>query len=70
MSHYPAMSLGDGDDVSHRGYRAIKNFIDKVKPKYFVYGHNHLNYGRNERVKVYGDTALVNAYKYHIIEFL
>ena len=28
--------------------KVIGDFIEKMQPAYFVYGHNHLNYGRKQ----------------------
>ena len=46
VSHYPALGIGDGQDTTHRGYQSIREFVIKMQPAYFIYGHNHLNYGR------------------------
>ena len=68
ISHYPALGMGDEQDVIHRGYQAIKDFVEKMQPAYFVYGHNHLNYGRKLRTIESNKTKYVNAYEKVIIE--
>jgi Icc-related predicted phosphoesterase len=68
ISHYPAQGFGSGADAEHSGFRAIKDFIDESAPKYFFYGHNHLNYGRNERKIIKGKTTFINAYEKYIVE--
>lgn len=68
VSHYPIYVTGDDVDESHRGYRALKEFAEKVCPKYFVYGHNHLSYGRKDRITYLNDTVLINAYEKHVLE--
>ena len=68
ISHYPAFGMGDGQDTTHRGYQAIRDFVEKMQPAYFVYGHNHLNYGRKQRTIESNKTKYVNAYEKAIIE--
>ena len=68
ISHYPALGIGDGQDTFHRGYQAIRDFVEKMQPAYFVYGHNHLNYGRKQRTIESNKTKYVNAYEKVIIE--
>ena len=68
ISHYPALGIGDGQDAMHRGYQSIRDFVEKMQPAYFVYGHNHLNYGRTQRTIESNKTKYVNAYEKAIIE--
>ena len=68
ISHYPAFGMGDGQDTIHQGYRAIRDFVEKMQPAYFVYGHNHLNYGRKRRTIESNKTKYVNAYEKAMIE--
>ena len=69
ISHYPARNCGDGKDETHRGYQVIREFVEKVNPKYFIYGHNHLNYGRNDRVMYFNGTTLINAYEKYVLDY-
>ena len=47
----------------------IKNYIQKYKPKYFVHGHVHMNYGRQyPREDCLGETKVINSYISYIIE--
>ncbi|MBQ7378659.1 MAG: metallophosphoesterase [Clostridia bacterium] len=68
ISHYPAFGIGDGQDTTHQGYQSIRDFVEKTQPAYFVYGHNHLNYGRTPRTIESNKTKYVNAYEKFIIE--
>ena len=45
VTHSPAFGVGDGDDLCHQGFKAFVDLMDKYKPKYFVHGHQHLQYG-------------------------
>ena len=45
-------------------------YINKYKPKYFIHGHVHRNYGRNIPQKSsYQDTTVINACGRCVIEF-
>lgn len=70
VTHAPARHLNDFDSLSHRGFECFNYVLKKYKPKYFVHGHIHKNYGRNipQRSK-YGDTEVINAYDYCIFEY-
>ena len=69
ISHYPAAGIGDGDDATHKGYQSIKEFVEKIKPTYFVYGHNHLNYNRTSRMIEMDNIKYLNAYEKFILDF-
>lgn len=68
VTHAPAFGLNDGSDLPHTGFKAFKMLLDEYKPKYFLHGHMHLNYGRNPRVCKYGETTVINAYERYIFE--
>lgn len=69
VTHAPAFELGDGDDLCHRGFKAFRHLLDKYHPKLHLHGHQHLNYGMQERIIDYNGTTIVNAYGYRIIDF-
>lgn len=68
VTHAPAFGVGDGDDLCHRGFKAFNNLMDKYRPKYFIHGHQHLNYKRQPRIQVYSSTTVINAYGYYILD--
>ena len=68
VTHSPAKDMGDGEDPCHKGFETFINIIDKYSPKYFFYGHQHLDYGKKDRVRIYNNTTVINAFRYHIIE--
>ncbi len=70
VTHSPAFGVGDGDDLCHQGFKAFVDLMDKYKPKYFVHGHQHLQYGRQmPRIRTYNETTVINAYGYYLLEF-
>ncbi|HHW67792.1 metallophosphoesterase family protein [Defluviitalea raffinosedens] len=69
LTHAPAYGLGDGDDLCHRGFQAFVDLLDQYSPKYFIHGHQHLNYGRQTRFRTYKNTSIINSYEYYILEY-
>ena len=69
VTHAPARGLGDMDTLSHRGFECFVKLLDNYKPRYFIHGHIHRNYGTDiPRRSAYGDTEIINAYEYYVIE--
>lgn len=70
MTHAPARHINDTDHPSHRGFECFLKLMDKYKPKYFVHGHMHMNYGmRIPRRTQHGDTTIINAYEYTSFDY-
>ena len=70
VTHAPAYQLNDGMDLPHQGFTAFRSLMEKYKPKYFLHGHVHLNYGRrHKRYDQYEETQVVNAFERCIIEY-
>ena len=65
LTHAPARGINDFDSLSHRGFECFVKLIDRYKPRYFVHGHIHKNYGaripqRTQR----NETLIINACEY------
>jgi Icc-related predicted phosphoesterase len=70
VSHAPAAGVNDLEDLPHRGFACFGELIEQYRPKLFVHGHVHANYGTGfKRVDQMGETMVVNAYDNYIIEF-
>lgn len=69
MTHAPAFGLGDGSDICHQGFCSFNMLLDKYSPRYFIHGHQHLNYRNQPRITKYKDTEIINAYGYHILDY-
>ena len=69
LTHAPLHGLNDLDDLPHRGFNCFRHLLDRHRPAYFIHGHVHRNYGLQipQRCR-YGDTTVINAYEYCIIE--
>lgn len=69
VTHAPAKGLHDDTDPCHVGFNTFNKVIEKYKPKYFVHGHVHMNYGRKfPREDMVGQTHVINAFEKYIIE--
>ena len=70
VTHAPARHLNDFDTVAHRGFECFNTLIDRYKPKLFIHGHIHRNYGTSipQRTE-HGETTVINACDYCIIDY-
>lgn len=69
VTHAPARHLNDLETIPHRGFECFNVLLDKYQPRLFVHGHVHLSY--NNRIPqecTRGETTVVNAYGYYVIE--
>lgn len=74
VTHCPARHINDTEFPAHRGFECFHRLLKKFKPKYFVHGHMHLNYGMNiPRRMNYepngGETTIINAYEYYAFDY-
>lgn len=62
VTHAPVRGYGDKDDFPHRGFKCFDLLLDRLRPRYFVHGHVHREYGSFQRTMEhpYG-TTIVNA---------
>ena len=69
VTHSPAFGVNDGEDLPHRGFETFLELIEKYRPKYFVHGHVHMNYGRQyPREDMLGETKVINSYISYIVD--
>ena len=70
VTHAPAYQLNDGMDLPHQGFRVFRELMEKYRPKFFLHGHVHMNYGRqHKRYDKYADTHVINAYEKCVFDF-
>lgn len=69
LTHAPAAGLHDMEELPHKGFSCFRQLLETYKPKYFVHGHVHLNYGKFPRTDSFGDTAVINAYEKYLIDY-
>lgn len=70
VSHAGAVGLGDGEDNYHRGFEALRHIDDTYSPKLHLFGHRHTSGSPVARDAsfLYGETTMVNATGYRIID--
>lgn len=69
LTHAPAAGINDGEDLPHRGFRCFRSLIEEYKPKFFIHGHMHKDYGKGfKRITELPDTTVVNACDKYVIE--
>ena len=69
ITHAPPKGYGDAPDNAHRGFAAFLPLMDEFHPKYLIHGHVHQSYGHGlPRTLQYGDTTVMNAVGWHILE--
>lgn len=70
VTHAPAYQLNDGRDLPHQGFKAFVDLMEQYKPKFFIHGHVHMNYGREyKRYDHYKNTHIINAYETCVFDF-
>lgn len=69
ITHAPPRHIHDAEDRCHRGFKALRTFIDKKRPKYLIHGHIHRHFDSvEERMTLVNQTKVINTYGYHILE--
>ena len=69
VTHAPPKGYHEGGDLAHQGLESFRWFMEKYQPRYFLHGHQHLNYAPfQERRTQVGNTALINAFGYYVLE--
>lgn len=69
VTHAPPEGVGDSDDVAHKGFAALRKFLDRYEPRYLLHGHVHTNYSHDAvRLRQYGDTQVINVCQRYELE--
>jgi Icc-related predicted phosphoesterase len=69
ITHAPPRDVNDRMDVPHRGFIALRRFLERFRPAYHLHGHIHL-YDRSEpSVATFAETLVVNVYPYRVMSF-
>ena len=69
LTHAPPFGIHDAEDQPHKGFLTFSKMIHKYKPRYFIHGHTHLNYGlKQKRIDVVNSTKVINGYGYYILD--
>ncbi len=68
ITHAPPYGIHDKDDLCHTGFKAFLSFMDRYRPRYLIHGHVHRLHPQDSATSRYGDTLVINAYGYQILE--
>lgn len=68
LTHSPARGICDGTDLCHTGFAALSGLLERWKPAHMVHGHMHMGFGRGKRFIMHGETKVIDAFDYHILE--
>ncbi len=61
VSHAPIKGYGDLPDYAHQGFECFLKLLEDLKPRFWFYGHVHINYASNlPRLHAYKNTMIVN----------
>lgn len=67
ITHSPPFGIHDGEDLPHRGFKALLWFMERFRPRYLLHGHKHV-YGPETWRTRYLDTEVINVYPLRAIE--
>jgi Icc-related predicted phosphoesterase len=68
LAHTPPRGINDQEDPAHRGFPCFRDFLDRYAPRVMIHGHIHL-YNRNAPYQtVHGQTKVINAYPFRVLE--
>lgn len=68
LTHASPRHIHDHEDPCHKGFECFNWFINKFHPTYLIHGHIHLYDMREERVGIYDNTTVINAYAHYVLE--
>ena len=69
VTHAPLRGYGDLDDLPHRGFESLGRLVERVRPRYLLHGHVHMEYGRIERVREHPcGTTVINACGSYVLD--
>ena len=68
VTHAPPLGVNDRCDPAHRGFEAIRDFVERFQPEYQLHGHIHLYDRTVPHVARLGQTEVVNVFPYRVLE--
>ncbi len=71
LTHAPPRYIHDQEDPCHKGFNVFNKFIKKYQPAYFLHGHIHRHFDRDdERQTCCNGTRVVNCYGFYVFEIV
>jgi len=68
ITHAPPFGIHDGEDLPHRGFKALLGMMARFRPRYLLHGHKHV-YGAETTRTRYLDTEVINVFPFRVIEW-
>lgn len=66
LTHCPPRGVNDEEEVAHQGFDALRDYVEKMKPKFLLHGHTYPT--EETMVRKLGDTEIIYVHKYKIID--
>ncbi len=57
IAHNSPAGFHERDPDVHRGFEGFSDYIDRVQPRYFLHGHQHVN-----QVSQKGETTIIGVF--------
>jgi Icc-related predicted phosphoesterase len=68
VTHAPARGINDAPDPAHRGFDALRGFLERWRPPYHLHGHVH-RYDRSRPYRQrFAETEVINVFPYRLLE--
>jgi hypothetical protein len=68
ITHSPPFGIHDGNDLAHRGFKALLKFVERFRPRYLLHGHKHRHCDEPWETSCQ-DTKVINVYPLRVIEW-
>ena len=68
VSHAPPRDVNDRGDPAHRGFEALRGFLEKWRPTYHLHGHVHLWDRSQPFQQRFAGTEVINVFPYRVLE--
>ena len=66
ITHCPPRGVNDEDELAHQGFDALRDYVEKMKPKYLLHGHTYPT--EETIVRKCSNTEIIYVHKYKIID--
>ncbi|MFW5709009.1 MAG: metallophosphoesterase family protein [Chloroflexota bacterium] len=68
VTHSPPRGIHDAEDLPHRGFKAMLNFLHVYQPRYMLHGHVH-TYDRRKKTRTqFRNTCIININPVTVLE--
>lgn len=65
ITHCPPRGINNNDDPAHIGFDWLREYVDRVSPKYVFHGHT---YDKGDFIEKYKDTEVIYVHQERIID--